>query len=184
MVGLNRPSTPPGMPPPSARRNPSKLCFGTVCSSNINRSMEAHVRLQNAGMLKKWSVYVILLDLFTIVVPYLCKFGAHHFISLLIFTSSWCLCATNNKHFTEHSIYHRISSTTTTTHITQEWEWKATAQEHKSVSPESRQWNHVTLNLVHPTPICINLYRKRVKMWRILCTMVCCSYVSVVLLSR
>ena len=50
MVGLHRPSTPPGMPPPSARRRSSKLCFGTVCSSNINRSMEAHVRLQNAGM--------------------------------------------------------------------------------------------------------------------------------------
>ncbi|KAL7454353.1 hypothetical protein ACHAWC_005994 [Mediolabrus comicus] len=50
MTGLHRPSTPPGIPPPSARRRASKLCFGTVCSSNINRSMEAHVRLQNAGM--------------------------------------------------------------------------------------------------------------------------------------
>ena len=54
MVGLYRPSTPPGMPPPSARRKSSKLSFGTVCSSNINRSMEAHVRLQNAGM---WSMH-------------------------------------------------------------------------------------------------------------------------------
>ena len=47
--GLHRPTTPPGMPPPSAHRKPSKLSFGTVCSSNINRSMEAHVVLQNAG---------------------------------------------------------------------------------------------------------------------------------------
>ena len=50
MNGLHRPSTPPGLPPPSAHRTPSKLCFGTVCSSNINRSMEAHVVLGNAGM--------------------------------------------------------------------------------------------------------------------------------------
>ena len=47
--GLHRASTPPGMPPPEANRQPSKLSFGTVCSSNINRSMEAHVVLQNAG---------------------------------------------------------------------------------------------------------------------------------------
>lgn len=51
MTGLHRPITPPGIPPPSARRRASKLSFGTVCSSNINRSMEAHVRLQNAGEL-------------------------------------------------------------------------------------------------------------------------------------
>ena len=49
--GLHRASTPPGMPPPEAHRQPSKLSFGTVCSSNINRSMEAHVVLQNAGEL-------------------------------------------------------------------------------------------------------------------------------------
>jgi hypothetical protein len=47
--GLHRPSTPPGYPPASARRDGSKLSFGTVCSSNINRSMEAHVVLSNAG---------------------------------------------------------------------------------------------------------------------------------------
>lgn len=47
--GLHRPSTPPGYPPASARRDESKLSFGTVCSSNINRSMEAHVVLSNAG---------------------------------------------------------------------------------------------------------------------------------------
>ena len=47
--GLHRPSTPPGLPPPTASRSPSKLSFGTVCSSNINRSMEAHVVLSNAG---------------------------------------------------------------------------------------------------------------------------------------
>lgn len=47
--GLHRPSTPPGFPPAKSRRIPSKLSFGTVCSSNINRSMEAHVVLSNAG---------------------------------------------------------------------------------------------------------------------------------------
>jgi len=50
--GLHRASTPPGIPPPEANRQPSKLSFGTVCSSNINRSMEAHVVLQNAGEIK------------------------------------------------------------------------------------------------------------------------------------
>jgi RNA polymerase II subunit A C-terminal domain phosphatase SSU72 len=48
---LPRPSTPPGVPPASALyRRPSRLSFGTVCSSNINRSMEAHSVLQNAGL--------------------------------------------------------------------------------------------------------------------------------------
>ena len=47
--GIHRPYTPPGMPPQSSRRQPSRLSIGTVCSSNINRSMEAHVVMQNAG---------------------------------------------------------------------------------------------------------------------------------------
>jgi RNA polymerase II subunit A C-terminal domain phosphatase SSU72 len=49
-TSLPRPMTPPGFPPASARRVKSKLSFGVVCSSNINRSMEAHLVLSNAGL--------------------------------------------------------------------------------------------------------------------------------------
>jgi hypothetical protein len=55
---LPRPATPPGIPPPQAQRFPSKLSYGVVCSSNINRSMEAHVVLGNAGKFEILNVFL------------------------------------------------------------------------------------------------------------------------------
>jgi len=46
---LPRPMTPPGVAPQENIKKDSKLSFGVVCSSNINRSMEGHVVLGNAG---------------------------------------------------------------------------------------------------------------------------------------
>jgi len=49
-----RPSTPPSAAPGFNKRERvkggSKVSFATVCSSNINRSMEGHLILENAGL--------------------------------------------------------------------------------------------------------------------------------------